>query len=188
MLQNTQIKQRDNTNAIIILGYPSRKAEELSSILHTRLDLGIKLYKEYSNAKVIVSGAAVHNSLVEAEIMAAYCVRNGVDSDDIFLEKKARNTYENALYTTRLMRSLNIKKATIVTSIFHKKRSKYLFQRHLTDFEIKAANFPSDFPWYKKLLFTLREQLVMLWYIFIGDEWLYKHTTKQLKQRRTQLQ
>lgn len=175
------------SDVIIILGYPVNNSAQLSDVLYSRLDYGVKLFHSGFAKNVILTGAAVNNSYVEAEAMAAYCIKKGIPAESIILEKKARNTYENALYCSRLMKQMNMSKAIIVTSIFHKERAKYLFSKFITEYEVSAAGFPESFPFMKQLLFLFKEKLIMLWYIFIGDEWLYKHTTKQLKQRRNRI-
>lgn len=172
-------------DVIIILGYPVKNTDKLSDILLSRLDMGIDLFRYGYAKKIILSGAAVHNNLVEAEVMAAYCIKNSVPEDALILERKARNTYENALYSVRLMKQLNYNSAIVVTSSFHKQRAHYLFSRFIAKYGVEAAPFPNSFTFLRKAIFLFRERLMMLWYVFMGNEWLYNHTTKQLKNRRT---
>ncbi|MEZ5015785.1 MAG: YdcF family protein [Flavipsychrobacter sp.] len=174
-------------DVIVILGYPVKSTDTLNDVLLSRLDKGIDLFRYGFARKIIVSGAAVHNNIVEAEVMAAYCIKNEIPPESLILERKARNTYENALYSVRLMKQLNYNSAIVVTSSFHKQRADYLFSRFIAHYSVEGAPFPKSFTFLRKTLFLVREKLMMLWYIFMGNEWLYNHTTKQLKSRRTKL-
>ena len=52
----------------------------------------------------------------------------GVPPSAILVEDKAKNTIENGLYTKELMRKRGLKKALLVTSAYHMRRSEMIFK------------------------------------------------------------
>lgn len=64
-----------------------------------------------------------------ARQMAKEAIRLGVKEQDIIIEEKARNTYENALYSRDIMSAQNLKSAIVVTSPYHMRRTKLVFGR-----------------------------------------------------------
>ncbi|HEY9178591.1 MAG TPA: YdcF family protein [Flavipsychrobacter sp.] len=148
-------------NILIVLGYPADGNGDPGAILKSRLDKAIELYRHGNAGKIIVTGAAVDNEFVESEVMAVYLVRNGIPHTDIFVESSARNTYENALMVSRIMREKGYKKAMVVTSSFHRMRAKKFFRRHVDNVTIVPAPFPKGFPLAKRLLYELKEYIII---------------------------
>ncbi len=148
-------------NILIILGYPADATGQPGPILQSRLDKAIELYKNGVARKMIVTGAAVDNEFVESEVMAAYLMRMGIPTEDIFTESYARNTYENALMVSRIMKEKGYIHAVVVTSGFHRMRAETFFNRHIKNVTIVPAPFPKGFPLAKRLLYELKEYIII---------------------------
>lgn len=148
-------------NILIVLGYPADENGNPGPILKTRLDKAIELYKNGVAGKIIVTGAAVDNEFVESEVMAVYLVRNGILHEDIFVESSARNTYENALMVSRIMQQKGYIHAVVVTSSFHRLRAEKFFSRHIKNVTIAPAPFPKDFPLGKRVLYEVKEYIII---------------------------
>lgn len=162
------------SDAIIILGYPAKSSHKPGPILRSRLDKGIELYKQGLAKKVVLTGAAVRNANIEAEVMAEYCKRNGIDEDALILEKKAYNTYENALYTRKIMKAQKLRTGIVVTSDFHIPRARYIFRHFAKDLQFEPAPYPvNTFP-LSKYYFLFRERLIMWYLCTLGDKKQYK--------------
>jgi len=146
---------------LIVLGYPADENGNPGPILQARLDKAIELYKTGMAAKVIVTGAAVENEFVESEVMAVYMIRKGVPHEDIYIESSARNTYENAVMVSRIMKEKGFKQAIVVTSSFHRMRARKFFSRHVENVTIVSAPFPENFPAGKRLLYQLKEYIII---------------------------
>ena len=153
--------QPENT-ILIILGYPADENGEPGEILKARLDKGIEIYKHGFASKIIVSGAAVYNPFVEAEVMAVYCIKNGVAAKDIIMEPNARNTYENAKLVKGIMENEQYEKALVVTSSFHKLRAKKYFSKHIKNARVIPAPFPAKFPIAKRIWYNLKEYIIII--------------------------
>jgi uncharacterized SAM-binding protein YcdF (DUF218 family) len=64
-----------------------------------------------------------------AEVMAARAIKKGVKSEDIIKEQKAVSTYENAVLTREVMLQNGFQSAIVVSSPFHMRRSRLVFER-----------------------------------------------------------
>jgi uncharacterized SAM-binding protein YcdF (DUF218 family) len=108
----------------IVLG-ASLRNDIPSPGLQERLDLALKLYREGRFKHIIVSGGLDHNGskLTEAEGMRLYLIHQGVPDSVIHLEPEATSTYENLLYSKRIMDKSGWKSAIIMTHDFHGARS-----------------------------------------------------------------
>lgn len=91
---------------------------------------GVRLYKE-SSKKIIITGGIVYNGeKSEGSVYKALMVDLGVPSSDIIIEGRSRTTEENAELTKGIMNKNGYKKAALITSATHMKRSKYTFEKH----------------------------------------------------------
>ncbi len=79
---------------------------------------------------VIVSGGdPQHHGATEAAIYAPYLIAAGVARDDLILEPRSRNTYENAKFTIPILRSRDDDTSILVTSAHHMRRALLMFER-----------------------------------------------------------
>lgn len=153
------------TNSIlVVLGYPAKADGTPSPILQARLDKAISLYHNNISNKIILTGAAVANNHIEAQVMAKYCIQQGIPQADLFIETSAKNTYENARMVRKMMRSHGFLNAIIVTSGFHKMRAERFFSKHLNNVQVVAAPFPDKFPIIKQWYLQLKEYLILILY------------------------
>lgn len=107
-------------------------------IMHT-----VQLYKLGKVPFIIVSGGSgkliQEEEPTEAEQIKKVLLISGVAEEDILTENKSRNTYENAVFTARLLDEKNLPrdKLLLVTSAFHMRRSLACFN--------KAGIFPRPY-------------------------------------------
>ncbi|WP_211747876.1 YdcF family protein [Paenibacillus sp. Marseille-Q4541] len=108
----------------IILG-ASLWGDEPSPGLQERLDHALMLYEKGVFTHFIVSGGldSPQHKYTEAEGMERYLARHGVDPKHIFLENEATSTYENLLYSKRIMAEQGFHSSVIITHDFHGMRS-----------------------------------------------------------------
>lgn len=91
-----------------------------------------QLYRSGLAPKIIMTGCGS-----SAAQMAAGAVQAGVRAQDIMLEEKAENTYQNAVYSKDIVLKQNFKSAIIVTSPYHMRRAKLVFGRVFRNTGIK---------------------------------------------------
>jgi len=107
-----------------------------------RLLQTIALYKSGKIKKILLSGGSgtvTRPEERESNIILKVLEETGIPKDDIILEGESRNTYENAVYTTTLLKhAYPGGKFLLITSAFHMRRSLACFQ--------KAGIHPGIFP------------------------------------------
>ncbi|MDO7904948.1 YdcF family protein [Paenibacillus sp. JX-17] len=108
----------------IVLG-ASMWGDQPSPGLRERLDKAIELYQDGQFKLLIVTGGLDKPGyrLTEAEGMQRYLVDHGIPASSIWLENEATSTYENLLYSQRIMRKYHLKTADIITHDFHGMRA-----------------------------------------------------------------
>ncbi|MCB1173278.1 MAG: YdcF family protein [Leptospiraceae bacterium] len=75
------------------------------------------------------SGLLQQKGVREGSLLAEFLAQRGwLAPAQILSEKESRNTYENAVFTTRMARERGIKKIILVTSAFHMPRSVLCFE------------------------------------------------------------
>jgi uncharacterized SAM-binding protein YcdF (DUF218 family) len=78
---------------------------------------------------IIISGGDYLGREPEAEIAKRYLLSLGVDKDYVITESKARDTYENALFTRKICEERSFRRVLLITSAYHMRRSVMLFDR-----------------------------------------------------------
>jgi len=96
-----------------------------SPALRERLDHAARLYREGRVKHLIVSGGLDGNgsTITEAEGMKNDLTERGIPEDAILMEPEAGNTYENILFSYRIMEEQNWENAVIITHQYHGARA-----------------------------------------------------------------
>lgn len=122
------VKSPGRYHAIVVLGFQLDKQgnpqEPLVGIMNKALDVA----RAYPNSKIIVTGGVPRNNRVEAEVMSDFLTSHGIDQSRIIPEVLSYDTVQNANYVAMIMRSFNIREATIVTRAGHIRRGTALMQ------------------------------------------------------------
>lgn len=124
-----------------------------------RLEKGIALFEQGYADYIILSNA------MEDGIDKKDPEDQGIPKDKFILEKKASSTYTNAVYTKEEMENLNLKSAIVVSSDYHMRRTKLVFDRVYKNSGIQ-------------LTYVAAETMSKVWYPntkenhFIISEWL----------------
>ncbi|MFV0504036.1 MAG: ElyC/SanA/YdcF family protein [Lachnospirales bacterium] len=127
-LLGTTIKNSSNydykkSDAILVLGY-SIKNGEPSKFLERRLETALDLYIEgYSDTIIVTGGQGPKDDVPVAIVMRDWLVKEGIPSENIFVEGQAKNTYENFAYSSQLASSQGLNSIIFVTNDFHMNRS-----------------------------------------------------------------
>ena len=136
-------------NLIILLGSGQSKWDKNDSIYATnipivnvvtpqkfglsRLAEAARLYfncKNHNKRCVIlaVGGDPSESGISEAETLAGLLKQMNIPESEVLTETKSRHTYENALYSKRIINNLNFDNVVLVTSGFHMKRAEICFK------------------------------------------------------------
>lgn len=91
---------------------------------------GVRLYKRYPK-KIIITGGIVYNGeKSEGSVYRELMMDLGIPDNDIIIESRSRTTEENAEFTKGIMMKNGYKKAALITSATHMRRSKYIFEKY----------------------------------------------------------
>lgn len=99
------VPRRYKQDYLIVLGAGLINGETVTPLLATRINRAIQFAQRQVNKghkmpKIIMSGGKGPDEKVsEAQAMAEYAIARGISPDDILLEEKSRNTYENMLFS-----------------------------------------------------------------------------------------
>ena len=108
-----------------------------------RFTTTLQLYHTGAIEKILITGGSgqLLTDYKEAILLGSLATELGVPDSVIILEPNARNTYENALFTRKLMDSLQLNNAILVTSAYHMTRSLACFEKQGID----VSPLPTDF-------------------------------------------
>ena len=154
ILNLIHIGRNKKLDYIIVLG-AGIKGKQVTPLLAGRIDKGIELLKYNPNAKLILSGGmGPGEDIPEGVAMAAYAKDKGVSDERIIVEDKSKNTYENLLFSSKLMEKENPKIALVTTS-YHVFRA-LVFAKKLN---IPCIGYGSKTKWYFTLNALIREYI-----------------------------
>lgn len=108
-----------------------------------RLWQTLQLYKSKRITKILISGGSgklINNSIKESNVIKQFLIGLGIKSQDIVVENKSKNTYENALYTSKIPQIKN-SSCLLITSSLHMFRAKKCFEKA----DIKLDIFPTNY-------------------------------------------
>lgn len=122
---------------IVVLGgvtepmqYPRTSVEINGS--GDRVLYAARLYHQKKAKHILLSGGNIdwleRRGSSPAEEMADIMHLCGVPDEALWLESESRNTYENALFSAKLLESKGVKRILLVTSALHMPRSVALFE------------------------------------------------------------
>ena len=101
------------------------------------------MYKKGKIQNIIISGGDIgilsKKKLTETDLAKDFLIQNGVPPENIILDKKARNTHENAKYTKEILDNyFPNQEVILITSAFHMKRAEACFDKE----GIKLQTYP----------------------------------------------
>ncbi len=136
-------------DGIIVLGGPidaDLSVEYDTPIVHSapdRIIASAALARKYPNARFVFTGGSANligNDAREADYAGAIFESLGIARSRLIMERRSRNTYENAQFTAELVKPRPGERWLLVTSAFHMPRSIGLFRK--AGFTVEA--YPVD--------------------------------------------
>ena len=155
-------------DAIIVLGCPTNLNCSPSTIMKTRVDKAIQLYQNNLSRHLIFTGSAVHNDCSEAFTMMQYAIEKGINKENITLENKATNTYQNALFSVEIMDENGYTTAAVISSAPHIQRACYAFSKFNKQYTMFPATYPEDTSILQKIFWIMGEKLFLSHHLIFG--------------------
>jgi len=138
-------------DAIVVLGGGTRSGDAPRPMVEIneagdRLLYGAKLYQDGAAGVVLVTGGSIEwlqpeGIDPEAADMAGLMRLLGVPPEALRLETDSRNTYENALYSRKMLDAAGLNTVLLVTSAMHMPRAVPLFEAQ----GLQVTPAPTDF-------------------------------------------
>lgn len=114
-------------------------AQSVDRLLQT-----MQLYHDHKIKKILLTGGSGfvnYQDWKESGLIAKVLLKSGVKAEDIILENNSRNTYENAVYSAKMLQTGNYgSRYLLITSATHMKRSLACFRKA----GIQTVPFPVD--------------------------------------------
>ncbi|MBN1910861.1 MAG: YdcF family protein [Pirellulales bacterium] len=124
-------------DAIVVLGCGVRffdkecKDTDLDANSAFRCMRAVQVYREVGPCPIIVSGGksnTAESTPSTSQVMRDFLISVGVKPEDVLTEEKARDTYENAIYSIEMLRKIPGDQVVLVTDATHMLRSKRCFE------------------------------------------------------------
>jgi uncharacterized SAM-binding protein YcdF (DUF218 family) len=138
-------------NAIVLLGAGTEKVARTNSVepgtfSYARIVEAAELYndcrKTESDCKIFVSGGdAQKTGSPEAIVYRKSLLRLGIQATDVLLESDSMNTWQNAQFTSALLRRYDAGRTLLVSSGIHMRRSMLYFSH----FGVTATPVRADY-------------------------------------------
>lgn len=116
-----------NIDALIVLGFKLNSDGSVPPMLVERLTLCRNIATQFPLAKIIVTGGVQQNGVTEAEAMAEWLTRSGVEKTRVLIEPYAKNTIENIQFSVKFLTHNHLTNNLIITSACHGHRAHALF-------------------------------------------------------------
>jgi len=176
-----------NSEVVVLLGGGTEPAEDPRPIVEInlagdRIIYTAWLYNQKNVQKIIISGGLLDWTLsagTPAGDMAFLLEMLNVPNEALIIEGQSRNTYENALYSARILKELGIDEILLVTSASHMPRSVRLFEAQ----GLQVTALPTDFTvteksWQDLTQLDIRVQILNL----LPNAGYLSETTRALKE------
>ncbi|MGB9613017.1 MAG: YdcF family protein [Candidatus Margulisiibacteriota bacterium] len=121
-----------------------------------RVEEGVKLFKRGYAPYLLMSGGPLAWKLTQAQWMKKQAVESGIPPKFILIQEKSRSTIEDAKFCLPILMEHNFKSVILVTSPYHTRRARRVFQKICAPQGIKVLVYPaqkSDFNpvgWWRK--------------------------------------
>ena len=156
IIYNGHHVDKEKPDYLMVLGAGLRGTKISTSLLY-RLETALDFHELYPDVKIIVSGGQGEGEKIsEASAMRNFLVDNGVDSSQIIMEDKSTDTYENFLYTKKILDEESEVKdptVTVISNNFHMFRAKFL----ANEVGINTLGYPAPSHKVSAIVFYVRE-------------------------------
>src|SRR6202453_4813609 len=149
--------QQDHFDVILVLGNPAHADGSIAPTAQSRVLEAIRQYRAGMAPRLLMTGGAVANRYVEAQVMLQFAESQGVPASALLAESQSRNTIQNAYYSYKIMQAHGWTSALVVSSPTHLRRASLIFSHFPLAWRMDAAPYPPEIPVWKQLWFWISE-------------------------------
>ena len=151
----------------VVMGAAVWSNNRPSPSLALRADMAAELYKDGLLKKIQVTGGHAPGELSEAEVAYKYLVSKGVDSTDIWIEKKTASTSEQIRFIkNRLVDKKHLSNIMIISDPYHLARIKEICKFYKIKTQLAPSGMQLSFD--SKIYYRLRESIALLVFWFFA--------------------
>lgn len=168
--KNVYFDNKKKSDAILVLGAKSYKSDKYNPCLSARVEHAAELYKKGYADKIIMSGGDdSEDGKNEASTMQEIAQKFQIPKNDILLENKSKSTFENIVFSGKLMTDQNIKSVIIVTEPFHSPRAGLVAKKDSINYSLSPTLTSQCWLRWKYLSrYFLKEPLAIIKYYISG--------------------
>jgi uncharacterized SAM-binding protein YcdF (DUF218 family) len=140
-----------------------------------RIDHAVKVLEKRYASKVLLCGRLALQKETSLNLAKIYITKLGVPESDILLEEESQSTFENALFSKRIIQEKAYKSVIIVTYPIHTRRTKMIFKKTLPkEIKVMACCNKEDFNtinWWRDRNAAREvayEYFAFIWYALFG--------------------
>lgn len=139
--------KKNTYDCAIVCGYHAEEDGSPSPVMKSRVEKGVSLLRKGKADCLLLSGGAVFNSYVEAEVMETYALELGASQDMLYTETQAVSTYHNMMYAKEVMDKHGFKDCIIVTNGWHLRKADHYARKFHLDYVMCEADDPVEQTW-----------------------------------------
>jgi len=122
-----------SADAVVILGGGTKKGSNALPLQPAlRVEKGVLISKTLDVPIIVSGGYSKKTGKYEAPLLADEAIRQGADPENIFLESRSRDTYENARLSLEIVREKKWESIVVVTSEYHTWRACRVFRKQFS--------------------------------------------------------
>ena len=150
---------------VIVLGNGNDTRGNLLSIAVERCEQAIRVYRQNPGVKILPTGGyGAHFNMTDkphAFYLRQYLAAHGVPEEDVIEPALSSTTIEDARLTRLIVDKHGVKRVTLVTSDFHMRRARYLFERTFQGIELTFSACVTHLPQDELLARQRHEELAL---------------------------
>ena len=129
----------DRFDAILVLGTPADSDGNPTPEQLARVTEAVREYERGVAPRLLFTGGPAHNEFVEAQVMARTAAAQGIPPSAIFVESHAKDTIQNACFSSQIMQSHGWHSAEVVSSAAHLPRTALILSKFPLKWRTHAA-------------------------------------------------
>jgi uncharacterized SAM-binding protein YcdF (DUF218 family) len=159
----------------LIVADPIEKADVIVVLSGGRRDERVRqaadLYREEYASKVLLSGGEALMDLPIPHLQRLQARKNGIPESALLFESASTSTAEQAKFLRPLLEQHGFRRAIVVTSSYHTRRTRYLFHKAFAGSPVEIRVYPVQQDFFNPVDWWTREsdtETVVLEYIKLG--------------------
>ncbi len=164
-------------DCFLILSYAVKNRDLPTRPTRAEIELAYQWWKNFPNAPLIMStGDNQQLGVTNAAVMAKYAIQLGIPAQNIIQENRSVTTYQNLLYCTEIINTLQCKQPTLITLDLYTRRAVATAQKlgwkNFHWLSVYAKGEPAygtkSLQTYSRLTIWLYEQIALLYSKLVG--------------------